>query len=151
MYIDCQNPPPAVVKIGYLNQQLQGIAIGYVTKTGGPIPGFLFPRRSSNLTVAAHQPLVEIELIGHVKDRDIKADARLISFRQDDLKAVGSVAHSGERFPVELVTGPVGRNSDGHPRGMAVTEVLRGEELLPVEQPFSIQPDDGLLIQNGAA
>ena len=46
---------PAMVEIGYLYQQLQGIPVGNITETGRIVPGLLLSLWVSHFAIAAHQ------------------------------------------------------------------------------------------------
>jgi hypothetical protein len=62
-----------VVKIGYLDQYLKGIVLRNVAETGGIVPWFfLFPVCAYH-PVTLYLELIDIQLIGHIKNRDIKA------------------------------------------------------------------------------
>lgn len=138
------------MKIGDLDQDLKGVAIGDEAEAGWMIPGIFFLYSASDFAVAAHHAIIEIEGIGYIKNRDVKTNTRLVILWQNDLQAVGAVAHPWEIFPIDLVTGPIGWDCSFYSGGFIGFEIVWSKHFLPVEQPLSIEIDDGLVVQNSA-
>ena len=133
-------------KIGYLENEIQMLAFPInIVRYADPILGDGGVPTGSHHTVFQYRSAVDPETVGCGLVVDSNGQLFLPRF-YSHLQSEGRVALSLERFAVDPVSVPVAGNVEksGHFREGFSCEVIRFQQLFPIELPFPVQLCDPL-------